>query len=102
MGATQEEESYPLKIAGIALPSLFLIFLVAIALRVSLPQSETIWMIYDEPADAARLFIGLLVSMWIVYHMFTVPNGGGQTYRTWACLGIILVPLTVLVLFAIW
>jgi hypothetical protein len=101
MGVRQEV-SYSLKILAIVLRSLFLIFLVAIIVRVSLPQSETIWTIYDEPADVARLLIGLLASVWIVYRIFRLPKGGGQGYRTWAYLGTILVPLAFLVLFAFW
>jgi hypothetical protein len=97
-----QEVSYPLKIAAIMLRSLFLIFLVAIIVRASLPQNETIWTIYDEPADVARLLIGLLASVWIVYHIFRLPKGGGQGYRTWVYLGIILVPLTFVVLFSFW
>ena len=97
-----QEVSYPLKIAAIVLRSLFLIFLVAIIVRASLPQSETIWTIYDEPVDVARLLIGLLASVWIVYHMFRPPMGGTQGYRTWLYLGTILDPVTCLILFAFW
>jgi len=102
MGARQEEVSYPSKIVAIVLRSLFLIFLVAIIVRASLPQSETIWTIYDEPVDVARLLIGLLASVWIVYHVFRLPRGGAQGYRTWVYLGTILVPLALVVLFAFW
>jgi hypothetical protein len=49
----------------------------------SLPQSENIWTIYDEPVDAVRLVLGLLVSAWIVYHLFRLPKDE-QGYRTWA------------------
>ena len=101
MGARQEEVSYPSKIVAIVLRSLFLIFLVAIIVRASLPQSETIWTIYDEPVDVARLLIGLLASVWIVYHLFRLPRDA-QGYRIWAHLGIILVPLTLATLFAFW
>jgi hypothetical protein len=90
MGVRQEV-SYSLKIAAIALRSLFFISLVAVTVRVSLPQSETIWTIFDEPADLARLLIGLLASVWIVYYMFRPPMGGTQGYRTWLYLGTILV-----------
>ena len=90
-----------LRIAAVALRSVFLITLVALAVRVSLPQSEKIWTIYDEPRDAVRLILGFVVSVWIVYHLFRLPRDA-QGYRIWARLGIILVPLTLATLFAFW
>ena len=83
------------------LRSSFLIALVAIVARVSFPQSESIWTIYDEPRDAVRLILGFVVSVWIVYHLFRLPREA-QGYRIWASLGIALVPLTLAMLFVIW
>jgi hypothetical protein len=96
----RHEVPRPLKMAAIVLRSLFLIILLAVVARVSLPQSENIWTIYDEPVDAVRLVLGLLVSAWIVYHLFRLPRDE-QAYRTWAYLGIALVPLMLVVLFAL-
>ena len=83
-----------LKMAAIVLRSLFLIILLAVVARVSLPQAEAIRTIYDEPRDAVRLLLGLLVVAWIVYHLFRLPKDG-----TWAYLGIVLVPLMLALLF---
>jgi hypothetical protein len=83
------------------LRSSFLIALIAIVVRVSLPQSESIWTIYDEPRDAVRLFLGFVVTVWIVYHLFRLPKDA-QGQRIWAYLGIILVPLTLAALLVIW
>jgi hypothetical protein len=69
--------------------SSFLIALIAIVVRVSFPQSESIWTIYDEPRDAVRLFLGFVVTVWIVYHLFRLPKDA-RGYRIWAYLGIIL------------
>jgi len=93
--------SISLRIAAIVLRSSFLIALVAIVARVSFPQSESIWTIYDEPRDAVRLILGFVVSVWIVYHLFRLPRDA-QGYRIWASLGIALVPLTLAMLFVIW
>jgi hypothetical protein len=89
-----------LKIAAVVLRSVFLIALVVLVARVSLPQSEHMWTIYDEPIDVVRLFIGFLVSVWIVYYLFKLPKDA-QGYRTWAYLGIVLVPLTLVAFFAL-
>ena len=97
----RQRVSPQLKISAVALRSVFLITLVVLAVRVSLPQSEKIWTIYDEPRDAVRLILGFVVSVWIVYHLFRLPRDE-QGYRIWAHLGIILVPLTLATLFAFW
>jgi len=98
---TRQEVSFSLKVAAIGLRSLFLVTLVAMVAHVSLPQSESIWTIYDTPGDAIRLILGFLVIVWIVYHLFMLPNDA-QSYRDWAYLGTVLVPLTLAALFAVW
>ena len=71
------------------------------ALRVSLPQSETIWTAYDTPADLVRLILGLGVCAWLVYQLFQVPHDAGSS-RTWFYLGLVAVPFTLITLFAVW
>ena len=71
------------------------------ALRVSLPQSETIWTAYDTPADLVRLILGLGVCAWLVYQLFQVPHDAGSS-RTWFYLGLAAVPFTLIVLFIAW
>jgi hypothetical protein len=90
-----------LRIAAIVLRSSFLIALIAVVARVSFPQSEKIWTIYDEPRDAVRLLLGFVVSVSVVYHLFRLPKEA-QGYRIWVSLGLILVPLTLATLFFIW
>ena len=99
--AAEKEVSHPLKVAAVMLRSLFLIALVVLLARVSLPQSENIWTIYDEPRDAVRLLLALVAGVWIVYHLFRLPTDA-RGYRTWAYMGILLVPLTLVVLFSVW
>ena len=45
-----------LRIASTVLRAIFIFTLVAIAVRVSLPQSETIWTAYETPTDLIRFF----------------------------------------------
>src|SRR5262245_18333035 len=96
-----QQVSLSLKIAAIGLRSLFLVALVAMVAHVSLPQSESIRTIYDTAGDAIRLILGFLVVVWIVYHLFMLPNDA-QSYRDWVYLGSVLVPLTLAALFAVW
>ena len=102
VAAAAQRVSRPLKVAAVILRSTFLIALVVLTARVSLPQNESIWTVYDTLGDLVRLALGLLVSIWILYHLFRLPRGGAQGYRTWAYLGIVLVPLTLAALFALW
>jgi hypothetical protein len=99
--AAGQRVSPQLKLVAVVLRSIFLITLAALAVRVSLPQAESIWTIYDEPRDAVRLVLGFVVIVWIVYHLFRRPRDA-QGYRTWMYLGIILVPLTLAALVAFW
>jgi hypothetical protein len=51
--------SHALRVAAIVLRTLFIVLLLVLTLRVSLPQSETIWTAYDTPADLVRLILGV-------------------------------------------
>ena len=80
MTAAEQEVSRPLKIAAVLLRSAFLIALVVLVVRVSLPQNESIWTVYDTLGDVVRLLLGLLVIVWILYHLFRLPKDA-QGYR---------------------
>ena len=68
--------SHALRIAAIALRTLFIVLLVVLTLRVSLPQSETIWTAYDTPADLVRLILGRRC-----VHMARLPALSGAERR---------------------
>jgi hypothetical protein len=87
--------------AGLILRAVFLCTLIAIAIRVSAPQSETIWSAYETPGDLLRLILGAAVAIGILVQLFRPPKDA-HAYRTWAYLGIILAPLAVVVAVAAW
>jgi hypothetical protein len=93
--------SHPLRVAAIVLRTLFIVLLLVLTLRVSLPQSETIWTAYDTPADLVRLILGVGVSAWLVYQLFLVPRDAASS-RTWFYLGLVAVPFALIVLFVAW
>jgi TRAP-type C4-dicarboxylate transport system permease small subunit len=90
-----------LRIAAMVLRTLFIVLLLVLTLRVSLPQSETIWTAYDTPADLVRLILGVGVCAWLVYQLFQVPHDAGSS-RTWFYLGLVAVPFTLIVLVVAW
>jgi len=97
----ESEGAHALRIAAIVLRTLFIVLLLVLTLRVSLPQSETIWTAYDTPADLVRLILGLLVCAWLVYQLFLVPKDAGSS-RTWFYLGLVAVPFALIVLLVAW
>ena len=91
----------PVRIVGHLWRAIFLLALVVLAIRVSAPQSETIWSAYETPGDLVRLVLGAVVAIGILVQLFRPPKDA-HAYRTWAYLGIILAPLAVVVAVAAW
>jgi hypothetical protein len=90
-----------LHIAGLLLRALFMVALVLITWRVSMPQSETIWTVYETPGDLMRMVLGLAVCIGIVVQLFKAPHDN-QRYRTWSYLGLAAVPFAWICLVAVW
>ena len=89
------------RILGLALRTVFIVALLLITIRVSLPQNETIWTAYDTPADLVRLALGVGVCVWIVMQLFRVPRDISG-YRTWLYLGLAAVPFAIICVLGIW
>jgi hypothetical protein len=90
-----------LQIAGMLLRAIFIATLVVVTVRVSSPQSETIWSAYETPGDFIRLALGLLVCVWIIVHLFMLPKDP-EGYRTWVYLGLVAVPFALICAIAVW
>ncbi|MGA9009475.1 MAG: hypothetical protein WBE48_09130 [Xanthobacteraceae bacterium] len=90
-----------LRIAATVLRTAFIFILMALMVRVSLPQSETIWSAYETPGDLIRLWLGIGVCIWLVVQLFHGPNDA-HGYRTWLYLGLAAVPFTLICLLAVW
>jgi hypothetical protein len=90
-----------LRITSAILRALFIACLLAITLRVSLPQNETVWTAYDTVGDFVRMILGLAVCFWLVIQLFTAPHDA-QRHRTWLYLGLAAVPFALICLIAIW
>jgi len=90
-----------LRVLAIVLRALFMGALVVVVARVSGPQSETIWSVYETPGDLIRLALGFAMGLWIVIHLFMLPKNA-EGYRTWVYLGLVVAPLALAVAIAIW
>jgi hypothetical protein len=90
-----------LRILAFVLRALFIGALVAITVRVSSPQSESLASVYETPGDLIRLALGLAVSVWIVFHLFMLPRTA-EGYKTWVYLGLVVAPLAWAIAIIIW
>ena len=90
-----------LRIAGMVLRTIFISLLLLLTLRVSMPQSETVWTAYETPSDLIRMVLGLAVGLWLAAQLFTAPKEP-QAYRTWFYLGLVALPFAVVCVVALW
>jgi hypothetical protein len=90
-----------IRLIGIALRTVLIILVVVVTVRVSGPQVETIWSLYDTPSDLVRMGLGLAVVAWLIVQIFRVPKDP-DSFRTWIYLGLALIPLGLLCAFVIW
>ena len=86
---------------GTTLRVAFIVCLLVVTVRVSMPQNETIWTAYDTPGDLVRMVLGLAVCIWLIAQLFIVPKDAHH-YRIWLYLGAAAVPFAVICLIAVW
>lgn len=99
--ATRTRLPRSVRLAGLIVRTLFIGILIVVTLRVASPQVEHIWSLYETPSDVVRVGLGGVVCLWLGVHLFIVPNDQGG-YRTWARLGIIILPLALLCAYVVW
>ncbi len=90
-----------LRIAGATLRAGFIACLLLIVIRVSMPQNETIWTVYDTPGDLLRMLLGFAVCVWIAIQLFRAPKDA-HSQRTFLYFGIAAVPFAALCVYEFW
>lgn len=91
----------PIRWAGLIARSVFITTLIVVTIRAASPQYEHLRTIYETPSDLLRVILGALVCAWLVAHLFILPKDA-EGYRTWAQMGLVLVPLSLLGAFLVW
>jgi hypothetical protein len=90
-----------LRILVILLRMVFYGALIAITIRLSSPQSETIWSVHETFGDLIRLFLGFAVCLWFVFHFFMLPKRA-DAYTFWLYLGLVVAPGALVIAIAVW
>jgi hypothetical protein len=98
---TSAEPNARLRLASFILRTIFIVSLIVVIARVSMPQSETLWTIFDTPGDVVRLLLGMAACAWVAFQLFTMPNDL-HAHRTWLRLGVVAVPFVLACILAIW
>jgi hypothetical protein len=98
---TSVEPNARLRLASFILRTIFIVSLIVVIARVSMPQSETLWTILDTPGDVVRLLLGMAACAWVAFQLFTMPNDL-HAHRTWLRLGVVAVPFVLICILAIW
>ena len=89
------------RFASLVLRTVFIVLLLVVIAHVSMPQSETLWTVFDTPGDVVRLVLGIAACVWIAFQLFTVPHDP-HAHRTWLHLGLVAVPFVLICIIAIW
>ena len=95
------ELSPGLRIASNVLRALFILCLLLITLRVSMPQNETIWTAYDTPGDLVRMALGL-GGLRLAGGPALHAAEGRPSLSDWLYLGLVAVPFAAICLVAVW
>ncbi|SIO61415.1 hypothetical protein SAMN05443247_11893 [Bradyrhizobium erythrophlei] len=90
-----------LRMLALFLRAAFIVVLVILTARVSFPQNEKIWSVYETPGDLVRLALGALLCVWIAIHLFRPPKDPEASW-TWVYFSLFAVPFVLICLFAIW
>jgi hypothetical protein len=86
---------------GAIMRAVFIVSLLIVMIRVSMPQSSSLLDVYATPGDLIRLLIGVVASIWVASQLFMVPKDG-QAYRTWVYLGLAAVPFALICIVGTW
>ena len=90
-----------LRLAGAILRTLFIVSLLVVIVRVSMPQTESVWTAYATPGDLIRVTLGLVASLWIAVQLFALPKDE-QSHRVWLYLGLAAVPFALICMIGVW
>jgi hypothetical protein len=93
--------STQLRIASVVFRAIFILSLLVVTVRVSLPQNETLWTAYDSPGDLVRLILGFIVCAWLAVQVLITPKDA-QAHRMWIYVGLAAIPFALICIVGTW
>lgn len=94
------EPSSRTRMIALVLRECFLALLLGLTLWVGRPQVESFWAAYETVGDFLRLLLCAAASIWIFWHLFTLPKEAGA-YRAWLYVGSFGIPLIILTAYSL-
>lgn len=97
----ERDAPFGVRVLGTILRIAFIALLLVVTVRVSLPQNETIWTVYDTPGDLIRMALGFVVCLWLAFQFFAAPKDA-HSHRMWLYIGAAALPFAAICVIAIW
>jgi hypothetical protein len=88
------------RIAGFILRVVFVVSLVIWVAHLSMPETKTVWRVYESPSDFFRIMIGVALCAWIAAQLLRTPKA--EALQTWLYLGPFAVPFALLCIVGTW
>ena len=85
---------------GFILRVAFVVSLVIWVAHLSMPETKTIWRVYESPSDFFRIMIGVALCAWIAAQLLRTPKA--EALQTWLYLGLFAVPFALLCIVGTW
>ena len=89
------------RIAGFILRVALVVSLVILVGHLSMPETKTVWRVYESPSDFFRIMCGVALCAWIAAQLLRAPKDA-KALQTWLYLGLLAVPFALLCIVGTW
>ena len=89
------------RIAGFILRVALVVSLVIWVGHLSMPETKTVWRVYESPNDFFRIMCGVALCAWIAAQLLRAPKDA-KALQTWLYLGLFAVPFVLLCIIGTW
>jgi len=89
------------RVAGFILRIAFVVSLVIWIGHLSMPETKTLWRVYESPSDFFRIMCGVALCAWIAAQLLRTPKDA-EALQTWLYLGLLAVPFALLCIVGTW
>ena len=86
---------------GFILRVALVVSLVILVGHLSMPETKTVWRVYESPSDFFRIICGVVLCAWIAAQLLRAPKDA-KSLQTWLYLGLLAVPFALLCIVGTW